>query len=76
MSSKNQKESETELEPNYRINEFARLVGYRESTIRRKIYMREIAFRKVGRILVIPRSEAQRLLQNHFPVVEKEHSRM
>lgn len=54
----------------YRINEFAQLVGYRESTIRKKIYERVIAYKRVGRIIVIPETEAKRLLQNDFPVLE------
>ena len=63
-------QSDDVFEKNYRVNEFAKLVGYKESTIRRKLYERTIAFKRVGRIIVIPESEARRLLQHNFPVVE------
>ena len=45
-----------------RIDEFAKAVGYRPSTIRKKVLKREIAFYKVGRIIAIPESEVARLL--------------
>ncbi len=58
------------FEKNYRVAEFARLTGYKESTIRRKLYERTIGYKRIGRIIVIPSSELRRLLQNDFPVVE------
>ncbi len=64
------KSNDDDFEKNYRVDEFARLVGYKESTIRRKLYERAIAFKRVGRIIVIPASEVRRLLQHDFPVVE------
>ncbi len=47
---------------NMRIEEFASRSGYKESTIRKKIQRREIGYRKVGRMVVIPESELTRIL--------------
>ena len=71
MAMKDRREFQEPLERNYRIHEFARIVGYKESTVRRKLYEREISYKRVGRILVIPESEARRLLSNEFPMIEK-----
>ncbi len=60
-----------EIELHYTVPEFAVVVKYRPSTIRKKLYERSIAYKKVGRHVLIPRSEARRLLQNNFPVIEK-----
>ena len=59
-----------ESERQLRIDEFAKAVGYRPSTVRKKIQRREIAFHKVGRIITIPESEVQRLLQDFRPRIE------
>ena len=72
MAIKDRREFQEPLERNYPINEFARIVGYKESTVRRKLYEREITYKRVGRILVIPESEVRRLLSNEFPMIEKE----
>ena len=53
-----------------RVTEFAKRVGYKPSTIRKKILRREIAYHKVGRIIVIPEEEAQRLLGNFHPSIQ------
>ena len=50
-----------------RVEEFARRVRYKVSTIRKKIHRREISFHRVGRIIVIPESEVDRLLRNFHP---------
>lgn len=55
---------------NLRISEFAKLVGYQVSTIRKKIYRREIDSIKVGRIVLIPAQEVKRLLSNFRPRIE------
>ena len=55
---------------NLRISEFAKLVGYQVSTIRKKIYKREIDSFKVGRLILIPRSEVGRLLKDFRPRIE------
>ena len=52
-----------------RVTEFAKRVGYKPSTIRKKILRREIAYHKVGRIIVIPEEEAERLLANFHPTI-------
>ena len=53
-----------------RIPEFAERVGYQPSTIRKKILRREIAYHKVGRIIVIPEAEVERLLGNFHPSIQ------
>jgi excisionase family DNA binding protein len=45
-----------------RVDEVAKMTGYKPSTIRKKLLRREIGFHKVGRIIVIPQSEVERLL--------------
>lgn len=45
-----------------RVEEFAKRVGYKPSTIRKKLFKREIRYHKVGRIVCIPASEVGRLL--------------
>ena len=52
-----------------RIPEFAESVGYKPSTIRKKLLRREIAYHKIGRISVIPESEVDRLLADLRPRV-------
>ena len=59
-----------ESERQFRIDEFAKAVGYRPSTVRKKILRREISFHKVGRIITIPESEVHRLLQDFRPRIE------
>ena len=49
-------------EKHFRVCEVAQLSAYKESTIRKKILERKIAFRKIGRIIAIPESEVKRLL--------------
>ncbi len=53
-----------------RIAEFAECVGYKPSTIRKKLLRREIAYHKIGRIITIPESEVRRLLQDFRPRIE------
>lgn len=45
-----------------RVEEFAKRVGYKTSTIRKKLFQREIRYHKVGRIVCIPVSEVARML--------------
>ena len=52
-----------------RIAEFAECVGYKPSTIRKKLLRREIAYHKIGRIIVIPESEVVRLLGDLRPAI-------
>ena len=59
---------------NLRIQEFSERVGYRVSTVRKKIFNREIDSIKVGRIVLIPESEVARLLKDFRPRVEIEAS--
>lgn len=54
-----------------RVSEFAERIGYKPSTIRKKLLRREIDYRKVGRIIVIPESEVARLLGDVRPRLQK-----
>ena len=54
-------------DPEFR--EFAKLVGYQTSTVRKKVFNREIDSVKVGRIVLIPESEVARLLSDFRPRV-------
>jgi hypothetical protein len=56
-------------EKNLRVNAFAASSGYSIATIRKKISRREIGYRKVGRIVLIPESELTRLLGDYRPPV-------
>jgi len=49
-----------------RVSDFAKATGYTKATIRKKLYLREISYHKVGRIIVIPESEVERLLEANF----------
>jgi len=54
---------------NLRVHEFAARVGYRTSTVRKKLRLGEIAYYKVGRIIAIPESECERILGRlHQPI--------
>ena len=50
------------IERHIRVEEFAHRSGYAIPTIRKKIARREIAYRKVGRMITIPESELTKLL--------------
>ena len=53
-----------------RLDEVSRRTGYKTSTLRKKIWRREIACFKVGRILLVPETEVERLLSDFRPRVE------
>jgi len=55
---------------NLRISVFAKRVGYEVSTIRKKVWKREIDSIKMGRLLLIPEREVDRLLADFRPRVE------
>jgi len=50
-----------------RVDEVAKMTGYKICTIRKKIMRREIDYHKVGRIITIPESEVSRLLSDFRP---------
>ena len=56
-------------EKHLRVDEVATLTGYSVATIRKKISRREIGYRKIGRIIAIPESEADRLLGELKPAI-------
>jgi excisionase family DNA binding protein len=53
------------IERNLRIDEVCAITGYKASTVRKKISRREIGYHKVGRIIVIPLTEVERLLGSY-----------
>ena len=55
---------------NLRVEEVAKMLGYKSSTIRKKLLRREISYHKIGRIIVIPESEVDRLLADFRPRVQ------
>jgi excisionase family DNA binding protein len=56
-------------EKHMRVHEFAAATGYEISTIRKKLTERKISYRKVGRIVLIPESELERMLGELRPAV-------
>jgi len=56
-------------ERHLRVEEFAERTGYRIPTVRKKLLRREISYRKVGRIVLIPESEVDRLLGDLRPAI-------
>lgn len=50
-----------------RVDEFAERSGYKITTIRKKLQRREIGYRKVGRIILIPASELERITGEYRP---------
>ena len=56
-------------ERHMRVEEFAERTGYKTPTIRKKLLRREISYRKVGRIVLIPESEVHRLLGDLRPAI-------
>ena len=59
-----------ENQQNLRLADFAKRVGYEVSTIRKKVWRRELDSIKVGRIVLIPEREVDRLLADFRPRVE------
>jgi len=58
-----------ERERYLRVEEVAKMTGYKSSTIRKKLLRREIGYHKVGRIVVIPESEVERILGDLRPAI-------
>lgn len=56
-------------ERHMRVDEFAERTGYKIPTVRKKLLRREISYRKVGRIVLIPESELARLLGDLRPAI-------
>lgn len=63
------------IERHIRVPEFASRTGLAQATVRKKITMREIAYHKVGRCMVIPESEVVRVLgQRREPISISSHN--
>jgi excisionase family DNA binding protein len=59
----------TPQERRYRVREIAERTGYSEATIRKKILRREVGYFKVGRLVLVPESEVERLLSDFRPAI-------
>lgn len=58
-----------------RIKEFAERSQYKSSTIRKKILQRELGYLKMGRLVLIPKSELARIQGDYRPPVSLEKSK-
>jgi len=57
------------IEKHYRVHEVAEMTGLAISTIRKRLALRTIGYRKAARAVMIPESEVKKLLgQYHKPV--------
>lgn len=56
-------------ERRYRVREVAECTGYAESTVRKMILRRELAYHKVGRLVLVPESEIKRILADFRPAL-------
>ena len=52
-----------------RVDEAVQRTGYKDATIRKKLRRRELGYYKVGRIILIPESEVERLLGAYHPPI-------
>lgn len=51
------------------MREVMERTGYSEATIRKKILRRELGYYKVGRLILVPESEVERLLSDFRPAI-------
>jgi len=58
------------MEKHYRVNQVAEMTGLAVATIRKKIFRRELGYRKQTRAILIPESELKKLLGDYRPPVE------
>lgn len=61
-----------QIERHLRVDEVAEITRYTIATIRKKLSRKEIGHRKCGRIVLIPLSEAHRLMGEYRPPVQME----
>jgi excisionase family DNA binding protein len=54
------------LDPKYRVAEAAKMLGQEQSTTRKWILLRKIAVFRVGKTILIPESEIERILEDGF----------
>jgi len=60
------------MERFFRVNEAASALGYKASTMRKKILRCEIGYHRVGRLILIPESEIKRMLGDfHKPILSE-----
>ena len=52
-----------------RVDEAVQRLGYKDATIRKKLRRRELGYYKVGRIILIPESEVERLRGDYHPPI-------
>lgn len=61
-----------QIERHLRVDEVAEITRYTVATIRKKLSRGEIGHRKCGRIVLIPLSEAHRLMGDYRPPIDME----
>lgn len=54
-----------------RVPEFAQRSRMKEATVRKKILRREIGYCKVGKIVLIPESELNRVIGEYRPPIDR-----
>ncbi len=58
------------LEKHLRVTEFAERSRYATATVRKMILQRRLAYRKVGRLVLIPETELHRIMGAVRPAIE------
>ena len=54
------------IEKQYRLSEVAELSGYKVSTIRKKIFRKEIGSKRIGRLVVVPEKDLQKFMAGDY----------
>lgn len=54
------------IEKNYRLHEVAELSGFKVSTLRKKIFRKELGSRRVGRLVLVPETDLKKFLGNDY----------
>ena len=54
------------LEKQYRLHEAAEISGYKVSTLRTKIYRKELGSRRMGRLVVVPERDLKKFLGGEY----------
>jgi len=60
------------IEKHYSLKELASLVGYSPSALREKARRREFAYRRSGRLILVPQSQIDVILGSLMPAASKE----
>ena len=54
------------IERQYRLHEVAKLSGYKVSTLRKKIFRKELGSKKQGRLVLVPESDLKNFLGTDY----------